>query len=92
MKTTPKQLTAFQTAVFSVVKNIPHGQTMSYDQVARQAGFPKAARAVGSLMKTNFDPNIPCHRVIRSDGNIGQYNRGGPAAKHALLEAEKANR
>jgi O6-methylguanine-DNA--protein-cysteine methyltransferase len=41
-------------------------------------------------MKENFDPSVPCHRVIRSDGKIGEYNRGGPAAKRKLLITEGA--
>lgn len=63
---------------------------MTYSEVAERAGSPGAARAVGSLMKANFDPKIPCHRVIRSDGKVGEYNRGGPSAKKALLEKEGA--
>jgi len=49
---------------------------MSYAVVAKRAGSPKAFRAVGSLLKKNFDPAIPCHRVIKSDGSLGGYNRG----------------
>lgn len=66
----------FKLKVLNVVRNIPAGQVMSYAEVARQAGFPGAARAVGMLMKSNFVPDIPCHRVIRSDGLIGEFNRG----------------
>ena len=49
---------------------------MTYGEVARRAGNPRAARAVGAILHTNYDPKIPCHRVIRSDGKIGGYNRG----------------
>ena len=63
---------------------------MTYAEVARRAGSPGAARAVGSVMKKNFDPAIPCHRVIRSDGSLGQYNRGGTEAKASKLRAEGA--
>jgi O-6-methylguanine DNA methyltransferase len=49
---------------------------MTYKQVAMAAGNPGAARAVGAIMKTNFNPDVPCHRVIRSDGKTGGYNRG----------------
>lgn len=81
---------SFSEKVKDVVSKIPKGQTMTYGQVARLAGSPGAARVVGSLMKANFDPTIPCHRVIRSDGKIGGYNRGGSSAKRALLEKEGA--
>lgn len=49
---------------------------MTYKEVAVAAGNAKASRAVGAIMKTNFNPDIPCHRVIRSDGKAGGYNRG----------------
>lgn len=62
---------------------------MSYKDVAAAAGSPRAYRRVATLMKQNFDPTIPCHRVIHSDGTVGDYNRGGPAAKRAILEEEK---
>jgi O-6-methylguanine DNA methyltransferase len=61
---------------------------MSYGEVAKQAGNPGASRAVGTIMKNNYDPTVPCHRVIRSDGKIGEYNRGGTEKKRALLKAE----
>ncbi len=85
-----KTTKTFQEKVYSIVKGIPKGKTLTYKQVAAKAGSPGAARAVGSLMKKNFDVSIPCHRVIRSDGVIGQYNRGGPGAKRALLRKEGA--
>ena len=66
----------FAKKVLAVVKKIPRGKTMSYAVVAKRAGSPKAFRAVGSLLKKNFDPAIPCHRVIKSDGSLGGYNRG----------------
>ena len=65
---------------------------MTYGDVAREAGSPRAARAVGAVMKTNYDPTVPCHRVIRSNGMIGNYNRGGQRKKMALLRAEGALR
>ena len=79
----------FSERVLAVVRNIPRGQVMTYGQVARLAGSPGAARAVGSIMKQNFDQNIPCHRVIRSDGQAGEYNRGREE-KIRKLEAEGA--
>ncbi len=70
-----------------VVSKIPRGKTMSYAEVAALAGNPRAARAVGSIMHANCDPHVPCHRVIRSDGSPGGYNRG-IAAKLKRLRAE----
>jgi O-6-methylguanine DNA methyltransferase len=73
--------------VRAVVKAIPRGRAMTYREVAAAAGFPRAARAVGQVMKANRDPLIPCHRVIRADGTPGGYNRG-PAAKIRRLREE----
>ena len=78
----------FSHKVRAIVAKIPRGKVMTYKELARKAGSPNASRAVGSIMAKNFDPTIPCHRVIRSDGKIGNYNRGGPAKKKALLKAE----
>ena len=80
----------FTEKVRDVVRKIPRGKTLTYAQVARLAGNPKAFRAVGSIMAQNYDPKIPCHRVIRSDGRVGQYDRGGPKAKLAILKRESA--
>lgn len=68
--------TPFWEKVFTVVRRIPRGVTLTYQEVAHQAGNPRAARAVGSILKTNYNPKIPCHRVVRSDGTLGGYNRG----------------
>ncbi len=81
-------LSVFAKRVYAVVAKIPKGKTMTYKQVAEKAGNPAAARAVGTLMSHNYDPKIPCHRVVRSDGKIGNYNRGGPAKKFELLMME----
>ena len=78
----------FADKVRDVVRKIPKGKTMTYKQVAAKAGNPKAARAVGAVMRTNYDPKIPCHRVIASNGGLGNYNRGGPKKKRAILIAE----
>ncbi len=59
-----------------VVKSIPKGETLTYKEVAKRAKSPKAYRAVGNILAENFDPKIPCHRVIKSDGTPGFYNRG----------------
>ncbi len=66
----------FTQKVLRIVKKIPKGKTLSYTEVAQKAGSQYAFRAVGSILKKNFDPNIPCHRVIKSNGQAGQYNRG----------------
>lgn len=79
----------FREKVLEVVKHIPTGKTMTYGEVAEAAGSPNAYRAVGSIMKYNYEPNIPCHRVVRSDGTLGQYNRGAER-KEALLREEGA--
>lgn len=79
----------FTDRVCAVVKQIPHGQTRTYKQVAAGAGSPGAFRAVGNIMARNFDPTIPCHRVVKSDGSIGRYNRGDDK-KELLLRAEGA--
>ena len=62
--------------MFAIVRKIPRGKTLSYMIVAKRAGNRNAARAVGGILKTNYDPKIPCHRVIRSDGKLGGYNQG----------------
>ena len=78
----------FTEKVLYVVRKIPRGKVLTYKQVAERAGSPGASRAVGSIMKANFLPDVPCHRVIRSDGGVGEYNRGGTKAKIALLKKE----
>lgn len=79
---------SFVSAVHKTVRGIRKGQVMTYSEVAVKAGFPGAARAVGSLMKRNYDPAIPCHRVVRADGSLGDYNRGGNRKKMEILTAE----
>ncbi len=79
----------FADRVRAAVKNIPRGKTLTYKQVAALAGRPLAFRAVGNILNKNYDPSIPCHRVVRSDGKPGGYNRG-PKKKIQLLKSEKA--
>lgn len=88
-KQTPRKPASFKDKVYRVVARIPRGKTLTYKQVATKAGHPGAARAVGTIMAHNFNPQIPCHRVVRSDGKIGGYNRGGPAKKIELIMMEK---
>jgi O-6-methylguanine DNA methyltransferase len=78
----------FRSRVIKVVKKIPIGKTLSYKEVAERAGSGRAYRAVGNILNENYDRNVPCHRVIRSDGNVGGYNRG-TIQKERLLNKEK---
>lgn len=80
--------TQFAEQVREVVRNIPKGSVMTYQEVARKAGSPRAYRAVANIMANNFDATVPCHRVIKSNGTVGGYNRGGEAVKRTLLIAE----
>lgn len=81
-------MSLFSERILHIVKNIPCGTTLTYAEVAQRAGSPNASRAVGTIMKNNYDPSVPCHRVIKSDGTLGEYNRGGTAAKKKLLIQE----
>ncbi len=82
-------MNSFSEKVLNVVKKIPKGEALSYKEVAKRAGRPKAYRAVGNILNKNFNPQIPCHRVIRSDQSIGGFNRG-TEEKLRLLKKEKA--
>lgn len=80
----------FRQLVQSRLPDIGYGTTLSYKQVAELVGSPAAVRAVGTACATNPLPVVvPCHRVVKSDGGIGQYV-GGVEAKAALLELESA--
>lgn len=81
---------SFTEKVLDIVGKIPKGTTLTYKEVAKRAGNPNACRAVGSIMAKNFRRDIPCHRVIRSDGKVGEYNRGGTSEKYQKLKVEKA--
>jgi len=81
---------SFTEKVRAVVSKIPKGKFMTYKEVAASAGNPKAARAVGAIMRSNCNRDIPCHRVVRSDGSLGSYNRGGTSKKREILIAEGA--
>jgi O-6-methylguanine DNA methyltransferase len=80
----------FQAKVYAVVKKISKGKTMTYKQVAQRIGRPRAYRAVGNALNKNYDPAIPCHRVVRSDGTIGGYNRGSQKKKDILAKEKNA--
>lgn len=82
-------LNAFQRQVLAKTMEIPYGEVRPYAWVAEQIGHPRAQRAVGTALAHNPIPFvIPCHRVVRSDGRIGHYGAGGPAAKRAVLAWE----
>ena len=80
---------SFTEKVYAVVEKIPKGETLTYKEVAKRAGNVNAFRAVGNILNKNYDPKIPCHRVVRSDGKSGGYNRGA-SAKRELLKKEGA--
>lgn len=84
-------LSEFERAVLLKALEIPPGEVRPYSWIAREIGRPGAVRATGSALAKNPVPLlIPCHRVVRSDGHIGQYSLGGPRNKRALLEIEGA--
>jgi O-6-methylguanine DNA methyltransferase len=82
-------LTPFEQAVLRKTREIPRGEIRPYGWVAREIGHPAAVRAVGTALANNPIPYfIPCHRVVRTDGHIGNYGGGGPEAKRAILTME----
>ena len=84
--------TAFQARVWNVLRKVPSGETLTYAEVAKRIGSPRAVRAVGSACAANPAAIVvPCHRVVRSDGALGGY-RWGLATKSTLLEVERDRR
>ncbi len=81
---------SFKEKVLEIVKNIPEGKVMTYSQVAAKAGNKNASRAVGNIMAANQDKNVPCHRVVKSDGSIGMYNGLRGKSKEEILKKEGA--
>ena len=77
----------FAARVLSVVRRIPAGRVATYGDVARLAGAPRAARAVGTVMRKCRDPKVPCHRVIAAGGGLGGYG-AFLHVKRDLLRAE----
>lgn len=77
----------FTQKVYKVVSGIPKGEVLTYKEVAQLAGSPGAYRAVGNILSKNRDKNVPCHRVVRANGEIGGYNKGKDK-KHKLLRQE----
>ncbi|HZU11433.1 MAG TPA: methylated-DNA--[protein]-cysteine S-methyltransferase [Chloroflexota bacterium] len=85
------RVTPFEREVLHTALRIPRGQVRPYNWIAREMGRPGASRAVGTALAHNPIPLlIPCHRVVRADGTIGQYSLGGPDAKRRLLQWEGA--
>jgi methylated-DNA-[protein]-cysteine S-methyltransferase len=81
-------ITPFQKLVYDFVRTIPKGKTLTYKQVAIGIGKPKAYRAVGNALNKNpFAPEVPCHRVVKSDGSLGGF-ASGPSKKISLLKSE----
>jgi AraC family transcriptional regulator, regulatory protein of adaptative response / methylated-DNA-[protein]-cysteine methyltransferase len=84
-----RKTTLFQEQVWAELKKIPKGETRTYQEVAIAIGRPNAARAVANACGANTNPeSIPCHRVVRKNGELGGY-RWGIAKKKQLLEEEK---
>ena len=77
----------FFARVLSAVRRIPPGRVATYGDVAAMAGQPRAARAVGNIMRGCGRPDVPCHRVIAAGGRLGGYG-GSEALKRSLLVAE----
>lgn len=87
---------SFKERVLEVIRQIPKAQVLSYKEVSARAGVAGAARSVGTICKNNTDKSVPCHRVIRSDGKVGEYNglrtnTKGKSAKADLLNSEGWN-
>ena len=81
--------TALQRMVWLEIARIPHGETISYSELAERVGFPRAVRAVASACGANPVPLvIPCHRVLAMDGGLGGYSLGGTDVKEYLLLVE----
>jgi len=82
--------TKFQLKVWNYLKKIPRGKVKTYFEVAKSIGKPLAVRAVANAIGKNpLAPQIPCHRVIRSDGSLGGYSgKGGIKTKRLLLKKE----
>lgn len=66
----------FQEKVFAITKKIPKGKVSTYKEIAKAIKNPKACRAVGNTLNKNKSKLIPCHRVVRTDGSVGEYNKG----------------
>ena len=84
--------TSFQKAVWKAISRVPYGETISYGELARRAGFPEGARAAGAATGRNpIGIVVPCHRIVGADGSLTGY-AGGLAKKRALLALESGER
>ena len=83
--------TQFQIDVYKTLREVEYGEVVSYKKLAERSGHPKAYRAVGTALKNNKIPIIiPCHRVIKTDNKLGNYN-GGVWRKEKLLQLENSS-
>lgn len=83
-----KNTTKFQEKIYKILKKVPSGKVTTYGILAKQAGVPKASRAVGNALNVNpYAPDVPCHRVVRSDGTIGGF-ASGTKNKTRILKTE----
>jgi O-6-methylguanine DNA methyltransferase len=82
-----RETTSFANRVLSAVRRIPAGRVATYGDVAIRAGRPRAARAVGNIMRTCKRRDVPCHRVVAAGGRLGGYG-GWDGLKRSLLSAE----
>lgn len=83
-------MTEFQNRVYEAVKRIPRGKVVSYTEIARMAGSPRASRAVGNILHKNpFFGVVPCHRVVHADGTLAApFAFGGEKVQREMLEKE----
>jgi methylated-DNA-[protein]-cysteine S-methyltransferase len=83
-------MTEFRNSVYEFVKTIPEGETRTYKQVAQAIDSENSSRAVGIALRSNTDMSVPCHRVIKSSGKLGQYNGLQGKTKIELLTEERS--
>ena len=82
-------MTEFEKSVLELIKKIPKGKITTYSEIAKNLGRPKASRAVGNALNKNpYAPQAPCHRVVKSNGEIGGYAKGIDV-KIKILKQEK---
>ena len=84
-------MTSFQSQCYEALQKVPSGTVISYSGLAEMVGRPKAHRAVGNAMNKNpFAPKVPCHRVVKSNGDLGGFSSGSRLKiKRLLLEGVK---